>query len=242
MMFYESTLRILPGVRLPVRSTLLQLSHGAVLISPIDFTENQIKSIRELTPVTDIIAPNLHHNRYLAGAARRFPGSTFWASPGMKEKHPELAIHKVLGESVWPFRGELEMLRLDGAPSMNEYVFFDVKSKTLFVTDLVFNIKRPIGLLSPLIFWKFGTYKRFAVSKFWLKFVKDPTVFESSLKTMLEWDFTSIVMAHGEILTDSIDTPHGESAKQRLEASLRERGFLMDLPKIAGLLQSPKST
>jgi len=237
MMFYEATLRLLPGVRLPVRSTLIQLSSGAVLLSPIEFSEKQIQSIRELTPVTDIVAPNLHHNKFLAGAARRFPGSTFWAAPGMKEKHPELVIHKVLGESVWPFRGELEILELHGAPSMNEFVFLDVKNKTLFVTDLVFNIQRPIGLFSGLFFRSFGTYKRFAVSKLWLKFVKNREAFQKSLEKMLEWDFERIVMAHGEVLESTPEV----SAKQRLVASLVERGFLPTPASAVKLLQMPKS-
>ncbi len=222
MMFYESKIKMLPGVHLPVRAVLLPLEKGSVLISPIPFSHDQIQSIRALTPVTDIIAPNLHHNKFVADARLKFPGANVWAPEGFRQKYPNLHVDRVLGEGAWPYKGELDLLALDGAPTMNEVAFLHTPSKTLIVGDLVFNILRPIGLLSPLIFKKFGTYKRFAMSKFWLKFVKDRAAFEASLRTLLEWDFETVVMAHGTPLTSSKDG----SAKERLRASLQERGFL----------------
>lgn len=245
MMFYESKLKMLPGVHLPVRSVLLQLTKGTVLISPIHFSQDQIQSIRELTPVTDIIAPNLHHNKFLGEAHLKFPGSKIWAPMGFKQKYSQktelTVVDRTLGEDFWPFHGELEMLVLEGAPTMNEAVFFHVASKTLIVTDLVFQILRPSGLISSLVFRKFGTYKRFAMSKFWLKFVKDKGAFERSLEKVFQWDFESVLMAHGTPLLATSDKAPGVShqmpqdpqttganlpAKARLLASLQERGFL----------------
>jgi glyoxylase-like metal-dependent hydrolase (beta-lactamase superfamily II) len=237
MMFFESQVSVVPGVRLPVRSTLIQLSSGAVLISPIDFSDRQIQSIRDLTPVTDIVAPNLFHHKWLQRAQIKFPGSKFWGPPGLKEKFPDVPLTKTLTEDVWPYKDELELVFLKGAAQANECVFFHKSSKTLIVTDLCFNLQAPKGFLAPIVLRLMRTYKRFAVSTLWNRMVTDKALFYESLKKLLALDFETIVMSHGDILRSTAEA----SAKQRLEASLSERGLLSPQNSGQPLLQAPKT-
>ncbi|HRO67346.1 MAG TPA: hypothetical protein PL182_07270, partial [Pseudobdellovibrionaceae bacterium] len=63
----------------------------------------------------------------------------------------------------------------------------------------------------------FGTYRRFAVSRFFLGMVKDQAAFEASLKEVLNWPFENIVMAHGEAVTGK--------GREMFLAALKERGI-----------------
>jgi hypothetical protein len=97
--------------------------------------------------------------------------------------------------------GEVEVLRLEGTRK-NEHVFLHVRSRTLVVADLFFSFpaesrgwvrffaRRIMGLPSSL----------FGVSRFFRILINDKEAFERSIRTMLEWDFDRVVVAHREPL------------------------------------------
>lgn len=100
---------------------------------------------------------------------------------------------------------------------MNECVFLHKASRTLIVADLCFNHVHGKGLGYSIIFGLFGTYKRFAVSKFYLKMVKNKDLFEQSVAKVMSLDFDRIIVPHGEDIL--------ENAHSRLTDAFRERGF-----------------
>lgn len=213
-LFLETTLAS-PLFRLPVRSVVFSLKTGNVLLSPGSQlgTEELIKA----GVVTDIVAPSLLHTAGMARAASVHPHARLWGPAGVREKHPEL-VWNVFGEERWPFDDELFRLELAGAPRLNENAFLHHASRSLHLTDAAFNIRDPKGLMAGFFFRLFGTYRRFAVSKLFLRYVKDRRAFEDALRRLMALDFDHVVPSHGE--------PVENDGKARLLEAFQERGFL----------------
>jgi hypothetical protein len=208
----------LAGCKLPVRSTLVREGASAILIAPVRFSEEQFAQMEREGGVTDLVASSLFHHLFFQKAAERFPNAKRWGVAGFDKKRPDIAWSKMINEETWPYANSLPVSELQGAPAVNEAVFFHKSSKTLIVTDLCFNLTNPCGWSAPFIFRIFGTYKRFAMSRLYRSCVKDKNAFNNSLRKVLQLNFQRIVMAHGEIIESN--------AKELLQAALRGRGLL----------------
>ncbi|MCY1044762.1 hypothetical protein OV208_25835 [Corallococcus sp. bb12-1] len=213
--FLDCTL-VSPLMHLPVRTAVFELEQARVMLSPgSKLTAGQLQ---EAGPVTDIVAPSLMHTAGMKAAAQAHPNARLWGPLGAREKHPELSWHGILGETPWPFESELGLLPIPGMPKMNESAFLHRPSKALYLTDMVFNIKEPRGLAAWMFFGMFGTYKRFAVSKLFLRFAKDRAAFDAAIATLAGLDFEHVIPSHGEAMLNE--------GKPRLLAAFRERGLI----------------
>lgn len=203
----------MPLMHLPVRTAVIPLRDARILFSPGSaMTTEQLRSAGE---VTDIVAPSLLHTAGMPPAAAVFPHARLWGPVGAARKHPTLKWHGTLGVDAWPFEDELALLPLGGMPKMHEHLALHRASRTLLATDLVFNIEQPSGLGAWLILNLFGTYRRFGVSRLFLKYVEDKAAFRTSLDQLLGLDFDRLVPSHGAIVE--------ADAKARLVAALKER-------------------
>lgn len=205
----------MPLIELPVRSGVIALGSGRVLLSPaMNLTDEEIASAGE---ITDIVAPNLFHLDGVPRAAAKHPKARVWGPVGAKEKLPEVKWQGVLGVDDWTHEKELAHVGLAGMPKVNESAFVRRDSGTLLVSDLVFNIENAQGFGAWLILSMFGTHNRFGVSRFFSRMVKDKSAFEASLKDLLALDFDVIVPGHGAIVESG--------GKKLLRRALEERGF-----------------
>ena len=200
-----------------VRATLIKTERGSVLISPINFTPQQLSEIRAQGEVIAVIEPNAYHNLWATEARSLFPRATLWSVPGYEKRHPNLNPDKILTRDPWPYEADLKLKLLEGAPKLNEVVFYHPKTSTLIVTDLLFNMKNPKGLLAPIMFRIMGAYKKLAVSNLWKRFTEDKDKFRASISEILKWDFNRLVMAHGSIIESQ--------AKPKLESALKATGW-----------------
>jgi hypothetical protein len=164
------------------------------------------------------VAPSLLHTAGMKSAAAAHPGARLWGPPGVREKHPELKWHGVLGVDPWPYESDLPFVALAGMPKVKEHVFLHKPSQALFVTDLAFNLTDPKGAGARLIYSLFGTWRRFAVSRLFLLYAKDRAALGRSLEPIAALDFRHVVPSHGEAMLDD--------GKARLLAAFRERGLL----------------
>jgi hypothetical protein len=83
---------------------------------------------------------------------------------------------------------------------VEEVVMLHRPSRTLVVTDLVFNIDASRGFTRVLM-WIFGASNRLAHSRTWRWFfVRDKAKASVGVSQILAWDFDRIVPAHGDIL------------------------------------------
>jgi hypothetical protein len=92
------------------------------------------------------------------------------------------------------------MIPIFGMPNVNETAFFHKSSRTLIVTDLVFNLQNINGWANSLIFRLFGTYKKPALSRLFLSQVQDKSTFIASIEKLCQLEFENILLPHGESL------------------------------------------
>jgi len=201
----------MPLMRLPARMILVQLDNAKVMISPS--SEGHYPPLG----ITDIVAPNLFHNLGIRSAQKALPEAKLWGVPGFKKKLPEIDWNEELTPGKWPYNNELKVLPIDGMPKLNEVVFHHIRTNTLIVTDLCFNLTQSFGFGGWLVLQAFGTYKRFGSSRFLAQLIDDRSAFRASIDNLLQTDFDNLIMAHGEPII-------GE-AKNRLVSALRERSL-----------------
>lgn len=196
--------QVLPpfGLQLPARMSALPLAAGRLaLISPVPIDDAIAAQIAALGEVAYLIAPNLLHHMYLADAQRRYPHARVLAPAALRSKRPDLRIDMALEESLPDELTHAVDVRLvAGAPALDEFVFFHRATRTLVVTDLVFNIREPRGWFAHLLFFLAGTRKRFAASRAIRFMIKDRTRAAASLHEILALPFETLVMAHGSIV------------------------------------------
>jgi len=221
---YLESSRSMPLVRLPLRTSALSLSRGRVLFAPASTLPAE--RFRELAvddaiegEITDVVVPNLFHTEGVIPAAKAFPNARLWAPVGIEKKKLDVRFHGTLGVDPWPHEDELSLVTLGGMPSFAESVFVHRDTRTLVVADLAFNILDASGLGARMIFGLFGTYRRFGVSRLFLREVKDRPAFERSLARLFEHDFDVLAPAHGSVVE--------QGAKELFRAALRERGCVI---------------
>lgn len=211
-----------------LRMTVVRLPDGSVVLwSPIPMDDELAGAITALGPVRHLVAPNGFHHLYAKAAKARFPDATLWLSPALEKKRADLwADGKPLTQTPPAWDGNLELLTLQGAPMVDEVVAFHRPSATLIATDLLFNEHHPKGWLTPLVLRMTGAHKRLAQSRL-LRFVtKDKAAAGQSYRKLLQFPFTTLIIAHGDILT--------EDARPRTAAALSWLDpTLTDLPKPA---------
>lgn len=200
--FHATTTLRMPGfVRFPIRMTVLRTARGVVLVSPIEIDEALAREIDALGPVRAIVAPNALHHLFLEGARRRFPSARLLGAPALHAKRPDLRFDGALDAHDPELHPEIDVVRVEGAPSVDEHVLLHAPSRTLIVTDLVFNVRRAPNLATWLVFaWVAGTLGRLRQSRMWRFFTKDRRAAAASLGRVFEWDFDRLVVAHGEIV------------------------------------------
>ena len=208
----------LPLLMLPVRSVVVPTKGGHVLISPgSQLAPEQLQSAGE---VSDIVAPNLWHGGGVLKALKVFPNAKVWGPPGISKLKPDVSWTHELSSSNWLLSEEISLIPVQGMPQVSEFVFIHKASRTLIVTDLAFHLKNPKGLGAWLILNLFGTYDKFAVSRFFMQGVKDKLAFTQSIQQILSYDFDRIIVSHGEVVE--------KNGKELLRSAMRERGILLD--------------
>jgi hypothetical protein len=206
----------MPLVKLPLTTSLIKLSNDkTLLLSP--HPSLTVEDFQSMGNVTDIVAPSLLHHLGIKNAVAALPQAKLWGASGLEQKQKDIAWSHFLDEENWPYNNELVAIHLAGMPKINEFAFFHKASKTLFVTDLCFNILDDSGLGGWLIYNIFGTYKRLAVSKLLIKAVTDKAAFQQSLAHLFSYDFDDIVVCHGSVVKGG--------GRAKLLAALKERDY-----------------
>lgn len=189
-------------------------SAGTLVHSPTPVDDALAAEIAALGPVAYVVAPNCFHHLNVTAFLKRFPDAKVYAAPGLAQKRPDLPLAGTLGDGAeTPWAGLLDQITLAGAPKLNEAVFFHRASRSLLVTDLLFNVTAPDGWMAALFLRLVGAYKRLACTRLVRRQVKDRRAFGAGVERMLAWDFVRLLPAHGEVL----DAP---DARERTRAAL----------------------
>jgi hypothetical protein len=193
-----------PGlVWLPLRMTVVRMQSGALWVhSPVRFDAGLADEIAALGPVRWIVGPNCLHHLHLGTWAARFPDAELWGAPGLAQKRCDLRFAGTLGSGHEPWRSDLDTLLIEGSPKIGEVVFFHRASKTLVVTDLLFNVLHTRGFGTPWVLRMMGTHRKLAMSRAWRFGIRDRHALAESGRRVLALDPQRLVVAHGEVITE----------------------------------------
>lgn len=198
----EATVRFL-GLRLPARMTVIELSDQKLMLhSPIEPSEALVAAVNNVGEVAHLVAPSKYHHKWIGDWATRYPAARIYGASGLAAKRTDVRFHEVLDNqapAAWSDR--LDQCLFEGLPIFNEIVFYHRSSRTLIVSDFVFNIQEASGFFSPVILRLDGMWKRFGPSwalMFMLK--RNQSAARAGVERVLEWDFDRVVMGHGRIV------------------------------------------
>lgn len=189
------------GLNIGRNVTVIRLASGDVLLhSTAPFTPVQVEEIQSIGPVCWITDPMVDHDTFSARGCTAFPEAAFLAPAGFPEAEslgaePLLPVPKEWGQ-------EIEVVRMEGADSFNEHVFYHSRSRTLIVCDLLLNFPE-VGSLWERALLRLGLGPRAPGTSRRLKFaIKDGKAFRASIQKVLEWPFEAVVVGHGSPLLD----------------------------------------
>ncbi len=221
---FEGRVAIGLGIVFPARTTLLALPDGGlIMVSPLAIDDALAASIESLGEVRFIVAPNLFHHLFAGPAAERWPNAQLLGVSGFKKKRPDLAFDGTLraGEDPAEWAGAVEAHHVGGT-SIHEVALLHVASKTLVVTDLVFNLSRYETWMSSLYFRMTGVHNKVNQSPLLRVATKDRAAAGASCDAILACDFDRLIMAHGDI----VETGGKEALRGGLTWMLKGRASL----------------
>lgn len=192
------------GIHFPGRMTVVRLSSGGLwLHSPIPIDDALAEELAALGPVEHLVGPNLFHHVHLSGVCKRYPEAKLWAAPGLELKRKGLEFDGVLGDDppeAWG--GDISQVNLRFVPKIGEVIFFHDKSATLITTDLFMNIYECKGVMSKLVYWLEGGYKRMGVPRLFSLFMKDKAAAAAAAARIIAMHPSTVIMSHGRIVHD----------------------------------------
>ena len=195
----ERALRFV-GLEIGARMSVLRLSQRRLLVlSPIPLSDSLAAELSELGTVHWIVAPNRFHHLSVSEWRDAFPAAQVLVAEGLDEKRPELAGATVIRAAGKPWVEGIQLEAVQGAPLVNEVVFFHDASATLILTDLAFNMGAEAPLLTRAAFRLSGAYGRLGPTPLERLLVRDRRAFAGSLERILAWPFGRVIVAHGAI-------------------------------------------
>lgn len=207
-------------VRLGTRTTVVRLSNGGLwLLGPGAGLEQLQTQLDAIGPVVALVAPNVMHHMFLPSAARLWPQAQVFGPKGLKNKQPQLKFEPLQEQAPELWAADLQQQRLAGMGMLQETVFYHPLSKSLIVTDLVFNHQHSEHGWTRLFMRLNDAYGKLGPSRMLRKLViKEPAALAQSLEQIFQWDFDKLIVSHGELLL--------KDAKAQLKASFYKQGIL----------------
>ncbi len=198
----ESRVRFV-GQWVPLQMVVARLGDGSLwLHSPVLPSPALSDALQALGPVRHLVAPSRYHHRWLGEWCASHPDAIVYGAPGLAEKRSDITFGRVLGNRPEPaWRGEFDQLVFRGLPLFNEVVFLHRRTRSLIVSDLVFNVYHAEGLLAPVLLRLNGMWRQFGPSRaLSLIMRRNRASSRAGLRRILEWDFDRVVPAHGRVL------------------------------------------
>jgi hypothetical protein len=184
------------------RMTVIRLADGSLFLhSPVRLDDPTRAALDAIGPVRFVVAPNLVHHLFVGDYFDAYPAARIYAAPGLAEKRRDLRFHAVLGDEAPPeWRAEIAQHVFQGAPRLNEVVFFHAETRTLVLTDLAFNVARHKTAGARLFYFVVGAAGRFGPHRLVRLLIRDRRAARASLRVILAWDFDRVIVSHGDVL------------------------------------------
>jgi hypothetical protein len=190
------------GFEMGTRMTAVRLTDGGLFVhSPVRLDAATRTALDARGPVRAVVAPNKYHHLYVGDYFTAYPEAEISAAPGLPEKRRDLRFHGVLTDEAPPlWAGQIDQLVFRALAVTNDVIFCHRRSRTLIVTDLVFNLRTTRSLATRLFFQLDDAYGKFGPSRLWRLLMHDRTAARAAVDRILTWDFDRVIMAHGDVL------------------------------------------
>lgn len=205
------------GADLRRNVTVVRLMCGQLLIhSTAPFIAEDVASIRRLGEPAWLLDGVLRHDTFARQGRDAFPGIPYLAPEGFSELAGVKTVPIIPPPDEWI--GELDALEIQGMEDMRDTVILHRTSRTLIVTELLFNFSDDQPLWTELLLRAaIGGEHHPGMSRPYRHAVKDEAAFIASMRTILEWDFDRIIVGHGDVME--------RDGKDKLRAALVHAGF-----------------
>ncbi len=205
------------GADLRRNVTLIRLRSGKLIIhSTAPFTPEDVTAICKLGEPGWLLDGILRHDTFAEEGRLAFLGIPYLAPEGFSELIGFATTPIVPTPIEWD--GELLALEIQGAPEARDTALFHVPSRTLILTELVFNFGGDEPIWTELLLHAVvGGEHHPGMSRPVKEGVKDEAAFRSSLTSILEWDFDRVIVGHGDVIE--------QDGKAKLRTALADAGF-----------------
>ena len=183
------------GLEVGARMTVMTLKGGLLIHSPLDVDPSTLANLGEPRWV---LAPNKLHHLYV----KRWTdaGLEAWGVAGLPDKRPDLPFEGVVeGRTPSPFGDEVQLFPLASIPFSNEVVLLHRPSRTLVLTDLLFNFPSSAPWATRLAMRCFGAHPGCRASIL-ERVAMRRAVARRELETIAQWDFDRVILAHGDVV------------------------------------------
>ncbi len=197
--------------------TLLRLHDGRLVIhSTAPFDTEDVKAIDAFGEPGWLVEATRMHDTFAKAGHAAFPGLPYLAPKNFRPGHGITTLPLQPPPGDW--RGEIEVLEIDGLPWTNEHAFFHRASGTLVLADLLFHFDpASAGWARFFVRQVMRLPRLVGLSIFFRALIRDRAAFAGSLSRILAWDFQRLVVAHA--------SPVLEDARTVFEDALREQGL-----------------
>jgi hypothetical protein len=201
----EKELRFSFGMTLLTRMSIVRRGRDLWVHSPLPGPD-WYEAIGDLGEVRFLVAPSCYHCSFISAAKQRFPQAVLAAPPQLATSKPNLATELVLAADApdhegWP--SDVLVIPVQGAPKTSEHLFYDRQSRSLIVTDLIFDNERGANWVTRALLGVFAPTGRPARSKEWdWWLIKDKDAFSKSLDVLNTLPIDRVLGAHGRIIDD----------------------------------------
>ena len=182
------------GIEVGCRMTVIDIDGSLLLHSPIDVDS---KTIEALGTPKWVLSPNRLHHLYAGPWLEK--GLEGYAAPGLPKKRPDLDFDHVVEEQCEPFGDSVVLIPMRCFGYTSEVVLLHRPSRTLVVTDLVFNFSSDSPWLTRATMWSSFAYPGCRASLIERVGMKR-SIAREEIGALLDLDFDRLIMSHGTII------------------------------------------
>ncbi|MGA8477757.1 MAG: DUF4336 domain-containing protein [Chthoniobacterales bacterium] len=192
------------GIPLWHRMTVIRLTNGGLVVhSPTRLDLASRQEFQKLGPIVAIVAPSWWHDLYLREYLSAYPDARLYGAPTLVRWNRSLPFAEALGDaapSLWA--GDIDQLHVQGIGLfLDEIVFYHRHSRSLIVTDLLFNLsEKDAWITRALGSVVIGPFPGCRFPRLYRPAVTDRRRMRTSLERILDWDFDQIIVGHGAVV------------------------------------------
>lgn len=191
------------GIDFGNRMTCIQLHDKSLFLhSPLKFDQALFEELSKLGEIKYLVAPSLMHNLFIMDWKQHCPAAEVLAPAMAKKVQADIVLEQSIVALNQMFPGEISIIPVRGMPMLQEYVFIHLPSKTLILTDLVFNFSDDVSGWTKFFMKAYGVYNKLGPSITIRAMVRDKNAFRASIRQVASKPFDRIIMSHGGVVEE----------------------------------------